>query len=506
MLTYLPEDILLDVLQYLGVRDVLALRRTCRTLHAFGGNDYLWHRLIADFQLPLDLPYNTQPASLPGEELQRLAIKAIRLDANWQATKTRVRGLRALIDDKSGQYVDQMQFLPGGKWLWTAQRALKRESWNTRMSLWSLEDVSASHRVWSTEVPGLFRSCTLVQSSEGECATLVVGVCDHREVIEVHNISLEDAKSSQYGIYPTYPSVKSKQLQIVPHPRAPLLRPIIHEIAVYDKLLIVTIFALDTGGGAGSLQILFVNPVTGATKWVDPRFAQSFSFLWVRVWGDYLFLIGEVNEDFVVQVYKIPNPFSTPANGTPPTSPPPIGTNDDSDDDEESDDYAYTDLGPMVAEFKGPTPMAVPGHHIAQVSPATSSPSVAAVMFYHSVHPHSAQLLRFSFDVTTASVKLMDISSKDFPIGNESSAQLAQVGALGVRGVWLEHNWETQLNRVMKLAYDPQTCTTKVGMLLPPDPELPFTPNMCHSLAFDEVSGRLCLGMYDGNVYILDFV
>ncbi|KAI0635949.1 hypothetical protein C8Q77DRAFT_1155689 [Trametes polyzona] len=501
MLTHLPEDILLEVVQYLGVRDVLTLRKTCRSLHAFGGNDYIWHRLAAEFSLPLDLPFNTPPSALPGDELQRLAIKAIRLDANWRG-QTRVRGTHPLIDDNSGQYVDQMQFLPGGKWLWTAQRTLKRESWYTRMSLWNLADVTNMHRVWSTEISGIYRSCTLVQSAEGDLATLVVGVCDHQEVIEVHSISLHDAQTMQYGIYPTYPPVNSKLLQIVPHPRALHLRPIIHEIAAYDKLLIVTIFALDTGGGAGSLQILFVNPETGATKWVDPSFAQSFSFLWIRVWGDYLFLVGEVNEDFAVRVYRIPNPFSTPPGGSPRASPPAAANPADDVDD----DYAYTDLGPMVAQFTGPTPMAVPGHHIAQVSPATSSPSLAAVMFYHSVHPHSAQLLRFSFDVEPDAVSLTGMSSKEFPIGDESSAQLAQVGALGVRGVWLEHNWETQQNRVMKLAYDPHTRKAEVGMLLPPLPELPFTPNMCHSLAFDEVSGRLCLGMYDGNVYVLDFV
>ncbi|OJT11446.1 hypothetical protein TRAPUB_11998 [Trametes pubescens] len=501
MLTNLPEDILLDVFLYLGVPDVLALRKTCRALHAFGGNDYIWHRLAASFPLPLDLPFNTSPSVLPGDELQRLAIRAFRLDANWRNPRTRIRAVRALIEDK-GQYVDQMQFLPGGRWLWTAQRTLKRESWYTRMSLWNLEDLSNSHRVWSTEISGIYRSCTLVQSSEGDFATLVVGVCDSREVIEVHSISLQDKQNMQYGIYPTYPPVKSKQLQIIPHPRAPHLRPIIHEIVAHDRLLIVTIFALDTGGGAGSLQILFVNPETGATKWVDPRFAQSFSFLWIRVWGDYLFLVGEVDDDFAVRVHKIPNPFSTPAHGSPRASPP--AATDPADDPE--DDYAYTDLGPMISEFTGPTPMAVPGHHIAQVSPATSTPSLAAVMFYHSVHPHSAQLLRFSFDVVSETVTLAGMSSKDFPIGDESSAQLAQVGALGIRGVWLEHNWETQLNRVMKLAYDPHTGTAKVGMLLPPDPELPFTPNMCHSLAFDEVTGRLCLGMYDGDVYILDFV
>ncbi len=127
------------------------------------------------------MPSNARPTSLPGDELQRLAIKAIRLDENWQRPQTRVRGLRALIDDKSGQYVDQMQFLPCGKWLWTAQRTLKRETWYTLMSLWSLEDVDNTCRVWSTEISGIYRSCTVFQNSTGDSATLVVGVCDHRE-------------------------------------------------------------------------------------------------------------------------------------------------------------------------------------------------------------------------------------------------------------------------------------------------------------------------------------
>ena len=97
-------------------------------------------------------------------------------------------------------------------------------------------------------------------------------------VIEVHDISLRDIiTSGQYSVFPTYPAVpptKPKQMHIVPHPEAPHLRPIIHEIAAHGSLLVVTIFALDTGGGAGSLQILFVDPESGATKWVDPTFAQ----------------------------------------------------------------------------------------------------------------------------------------------------------------------------------------------------------------------------------------
>ena len=127
------------------------------------------------------MPFDTHPTALPADELQRLAIKAIRLDANWRSRKTRVKRMCALLNDKSGQYVGQMQFLPGGKWLWTAQRTIKRESTYTRMSLWSLEDVDNARRVWSTEVSGIYRSCTVVLSPEDDFATLVVGVCDQRE-------------------------------------------------------------------------------------------------------------------------------------------------------------------------------------------------------------------------------------------------------------------------------------------------------------------------------------
>ena len=141
----------------------------------------MWHRLISEFPLPVDIPLHTLPTALPGDELQRLAIKAIRLDANWRRLEPFVRSVHTLVDDKSEQYVDQMQFLPGGKWLWTAQRTLKRESWYTRMSLWSLEEQETPCRVWSTEISGIYRSCTAVQSDDGEIVTLVVGVCDHQE-------------------------------------------------------------------------------------------------------------------------------------------------------------------------------------------------------------------------------------------------------------------------------------------------------------------------------------
>jgi len=93
-----------------------------------------------------------------------------------------------------------------------------------------------------------------------------------------------------------------------------------------------------------------------------------------------------------------------------------------------------------------------------------------------------------------------------FTVPRSTSIEVAKVGTRGHRAVWLEHNWELQQFRLMKLSAPVRHGKPSVGVLLPPDPELPFSPRECQSLAFDEVTGRVCLGLYTGNLYILDFV
>jgi hypothetical protein len=99
------------------------------------------------------------------------------------------------------------------------------------------------------------------------------------------------------------------------------------------------------------------------------------------------------------------------------------------------------------------------------------------------------------------------IEPQKFTVPGSTSIEVVKIGTRGHRAVWLEHNWELQQFRLMKLSA-PVAGHGKpsVGVLLPPDPELPFTPRECQSLAFDEVTGRVCLGLYTGNLYILDFV
>ncbi|OBZ72297.1 hypothetical protein A0H81_07716 [Grifola frondosa] len=151
-------------------------------LHAFGSTEYLWHQLISDIHLPVDVPHGVLPNALLSDETQQIAIKAIRLDANWRRPSPRIKRTQALLNDMSGMYVDEMQFLSGGNWLLTGQRYRNREGrWYSRLSLWCLEELDNPYVVTGLEMAGVYRSSTLSLTEDDAYATLVLGVCDHEE-------------------------------------------------------------------------------------------------------------------------------------------------------------------------------------------------------------------------------------------------------------------------------------------------------------------------------------
>lgn len=44
-----------------------------------------------------------------------------------------------------------------------------------------------------------------------------------------------------------------------------------------------------------------------------------------------------------------------------------------------------------------------------------------------------------------------------------------------------------------------------VGVLLPPNPSLPFVPEGITCMTFDETTGRLCVGLITGDLWVLDY-
>lgn len=110
----------------------------------------------------MDLPSSTPLTSIPAPELQRLAIRAIRLEANWRNSAPRVKNVTALLHNSGGTYVDYMGMAPGGKWLWTAQRReIRGPAVYTRVSLWSLEKIGQGRCIWTESIPWIVRTCTL---------------------------------------------------------------------------------------------------------------------------------------------------------------------------------------------------------------------------------------------------------------------------------------------------------------------------------------------------------
>lgn len=132
--------------------------------------------------LPLDIPPGVSMNSLSHDELQSIAIKAMRLEVNWGRKKPLLKRVKPLLGGGSGSYVDEMLFLPGAKWLLTAQRHRQMEGrWSSHVVLWSLEDLENPHELAIIEAAGFYRSSAIELTNGGQSATLVVGVNDGTE-------------------------------------------------------------------------------------------------------------------------------------------------------------------------------------------------------------------------------------------------------------------------------------------------------------------------------------
>ena len=95
--------------------------------------------------------------------------------------------------------------------------------------------------------------------------------------------------------------------------------------------------------------------------------------------------------------------------------------------------------------------------------------------------------------------------SWSFSVPPETHAVHVKLGATGCRAIWMEKNLESDDERIMRLSFDPSRSSMDVSVLLPPVPDLPFKPNECRSMDFDDIVGRVCIGLYNGDIYVLDY-
>lgn len=141
-----------------------------------------------------------------------------------------------------------------------------------------------------------------------------------------------------------------------------------------------------------------------------------------------------------------------------------------------------------------------PGHGAAQTSRSPGSDSafvldsgITGLTFIESVKAN----------VKPPAITLESSTPFDVPVG--SYPEHPHLGTTGRRAVWLEQSLKSDYVQILRFDYDPVGGTPSVSVLLPPEPQLPFKPSSCRALAFDEATGRLCVGLYNGTIYILDY-
>ena len=85
-----------------------------------------------------------------------------------------------------------------------------------------------------------------------------------------------------------------------------------------------------------------------------------------------------------------------------------------------------------------------------------------------------------------------------------------QVGSSGCRAVWIEKGLDVEGSCLLKkfsaarTAYGQEIPAT-TSTLMPAFSGLPFNPQDCQCLVFDEVSCRLCMSLPSGQVFTLDY-
>ncbi|KAF8166241.1 hypothetical protein BJ912DRAFT_1002793, partial [Pholiota molesta] len=111
----LPTEILVDILQYVGWRDILVCRQTCKRLSEISTARPLWvflfNRLSVELMAPpiLESPID----AYTGAELERAVLRCISSDIRWTSSHPRVRSIPITIDDLKEFTV----LVEGGRWL-----------------------------------------------------------------------------------------------------------------------------------------------------------------------------------------------------------------------------------------------------------------------------------------------------------------------------------------------------------------------------------------------------
>ncbi|THV07402.1 hypothetical protein K435DRAFT_959979 [Dendrothele bispora CBS 962.96] len=484
LLLRLPDDILISIFLLLPVEALLILQQTCRVLHRFCTTDYIWHNIKID--QPLDVPVHIDPNTLSGLRIKKLCIQALRVEHNWKAPFSQVKGVHRVYH---GDIPFQTTYL--SDWL----VILSRPSTATTctLSVWNVRDPSKAKRERSILLENTQKArFTASLSDDGLEATIAVyGTANRadKEPIRVYIVPL-------YGDFPpasyAQPKCALKKENVDGY---------VYGISICGEVLGAILAKLVDSFTPPTFRIMFLNIRTGAHVLVDQSgqanrlgapFLQVFSAqLRLRVFQNYFLLIGTGSGAdsrlLGLEMYSI-SPVLSKLN-------------------------AFTQgrdvlrLGdPLMQYF----PLSIPVHGFEhKISAMVTGPylrSISSVCFPPPYTSNVGYVVRFplpSPNQLKPSPEHNTVVHKFATSGSSWGVELIEIGQTGRRVIWLQRHLETDQFAFMKATF-PLDQEPVVGPLLPSHMVFPFEAHTCQSIALDEATGRVCLAFHTGEMYLLD--
>ncbi|KAF7330560.1 F-box domain-containing protein [Mycena venus] len=494
----LPTDILLSILVLLYPEDILLVSQTCRALHEYTLNDYLWHRILDSCRLPLDIPY-VDPNHLPGPTLQAIVTRALRVDHNWRRPNPQIRKMTRLGDLDN---VLQMQFI-GSDWLVVLRRA------PASLSVWRVANTDQPYRAALIDLPGPefpLSFCAAMQMGGREVLIALISGTRSGTQLSAYSVSLkpqldDDASAGPFTL--PAPTVICRIDRQDSEGRFYEVHVCSHTIAVgipqfVDHVLI-----------PGAYRILIVNSTTRAQCLIDPGFAevsskllfnigrylifQQLAQLHFQVCARQLVLAAVRNQStVVVRIHDLPAAIfnETTVNSKWSES-----------------------LESPNAEYESSAISDVDYHLSANSMRNTTHISFVA---FHSIFSigNDVRVIYSTFD--SHSLTCLDLGPSRQPpfacpfrteLG--ASPEIVSLGETGQRAVWLERRWSSDEYTLMKAAFSPNRTDGNDPVVVQPlfarHLALPFELHTCRSLAFEEATGRVSLALHTGELYILQF-
>lgn len=233
-------------------------QQTCRVLHEFTLNDYVWHRLADESDLPLDIEPYVDRKNLPGRTLKAIITNALRVDHNWRRPNSRINKLTRL--DSDNIIVRQMQFI-GSQWL----LVLRRSASAAPLSVWRVDGTQA-YRAALLDIPVLsvpLKFSATMQRGSKEALIAVISSTKSGTLLSAYSVPLKSEIDDAFALpspvapFAIYPDSKGR----------------FYEVHVCGIIIAVAIFfngVLDPS----AYRILFINSVTGVQSLVDPRLPE----------------------------------------------------------------------------------------------------------------------------------------------------------------------------------------------------------------------------------------